>query len=501
MTNSKDKKKLKGCIFLNRSYVRWQHALALDLKERYGVDEWCAYGYGKGAYEINKTQKDINYEHLLIDEFLFIEAKNEVVDEEYLNQKEKEYGHPYWWQEFTSDRQTSVNWPRQFYNDFNPILNHYQIKQQFQIRIREIEKMLDEEKPDFIFLCDAGAMGVNIPYHMAKKKGIPTLVLSISRFSDLSGFSDNLFGIFSNVEKIFEDIRSGRHISSKKKEAIEFIEKFRNKPTKPDYVLSDVWNKSKQSGMKKFILFSKNLVRKCLDSFDNSFPKVYGYSPLDFVKHNLLFWFNSHRIPKFDAPDYKEDYTFFALTSEPEATLLMQAPYFADQVWVAKMIAQSLPLTMKLYVKDHPQMPGYRSSKFYKEIRKFPNIKLIDTKVDSMELIKNAKLVVTITGTVGFESLFFKKPVITFGSVTYNIMPMVNKCRTPENLPGIVKNALENHNPDDTELVDFVSALFEDSFKIDITKLIFEHDVEKIKQNPDIKIIADNLVKYLKNHF
>ena len=102
MTNSKDKKKLKGCIFLNRSYVRWQHALALDLKERYGVDEWCAYGYGKGAYEINKTQKDINYEHLLIDEFLFIEAKNEVVDEEYLNQKEKEYGHPYWWQEFTT---------------------------------------------------------------------------------------------------------------------------------------------------------------------------------------------------------------------------------------------------------------------------------------------------------------------------------------------------------------------------------------------------------------
>ena len=145
MNELKDKKNLKGCIFLNRSYVRWQHALVLDLKERYGVNKWCAYGYGKMAYEINKIQKDVNYEPLLIDDFLFIEAKDEVVDEEYLNQKEKEYCHPYWWQEFINDRFTSINWPRQFYPKFNPTLNHYQIKQQFQLRIKKIEKSFSKD--------------------------------------------------------------------------------------------------------------------------------------------------------------------------------------------------------------------------------------------------------------------------------------------------------------------------------------------------------------------
>ena len=501
MTDLKNKKKLKGCMFLNRSYVKWQHALVLDLKKRYGIEEWCAYGYGKGAYEINKIQNDIKYEPVLIDELLFVKAHKEVVDEEYLSKKEKEYGHPYWWQEFTSERQMSVNWPRQFYNTFNPTLNHHEIKQQFQIRIREIEKMLDEVKPDFVFLADAGAMGINILYYIAKKKGIPTVILSISRFSGLSGFTDNLFGTFNMVEKIFEDIRSKKYLSPKREKAIRFIQDFRSRPKKPYYILSEFWNKSMQSSAKKFILFCKNFIRKCIDFFDNSFPKVYGYSPLDFVRHNFLFWLNSHRIPKFDTLDYKEDYVFFALTSEPEATLLMQAPYFADQVWVAKMVAQSLPLNFKLYVKDHPQMPGYRDSNFYKEIKKFPNIKLIDTKTDSMELIKNSKLVVTITGTVGFEALFFKKPVITFGSVNYNAISFIKKCRTPDDLPFIIKDALENHKHNEEEFVDFVSAFLEDSFKIDITKLIFERNIEKIKQNPDIKIIADNLIKYIKNHF
>ena len=79
---------LKGCMFLNRSYVRWQHAVALDMKERYGVEEWSGYGYGQAAADINKTQREINYSPLLIDDYLFIEAKNEVVDEEFLIKKD-----------------------------------------------------------------------------------------------------------------------------------------------------------------------------------------------------------------------------------------------------------------------------------------------------------------------------------------------------------------------------------------------------------------------------
>ncbi len=494
-------KKLTGCIFLNRSYVHWQHALVLDLQKRYGVDKWCGYGYGRAAYEINDHQKDINYEPLLIDDFLSLEAKDEVVDLEYLKAKEKEYGHPNLWQEFINDRFTSINWPRQFYPRFNPTLNHYEILQQFQLRIKKIEEMLDQTKPDFVLFADAGAMGVNLLYYIAKKKGIPALVLTFTRFSGLSGFTDNLFGTFNRMENIFRKIQSKEYKNPKREKAIAWIEKFRSKPTKPDYISSEFWNKSKQSLVRQLVLFGKNFIRKCIDYFDKSFPAVYNYSPLDFVRHHLLFWFNTyrHKRIKFDKPDYNEPYVFLALNSEPEISLLMQAPFFSDQAWVIRTIAESLPLNLKLYVKDHPSMLGYRDPKFYKEIRKFPNIKLIDIKTDSIPLIKNARLVTTITGSVGFEAILFRKPVIVFGSVNYEILSFVRKCKTPEELPNMVQEILENYKYNEEELVDFVSALLEDSFQVDLTNLISERDPEKLKQNPDIQLISDAAMKYLTN--
>lgn len=492
---------MTGCIFLNRAYVRWQHALVLDLKERYGVDKWCALGYGRGPSEINKIQKDINYSPLLINDILGVEAEKEIVDEEYLNQKEKEYGHPYLWQEFINDRHISIDWPRQFYPELNPNKNYYQIKQQFQIRIREIEKMLNEVKPDFILLVDAGAMAVNLLYHIAKKKNIPTLVLGINRPFGLAGITDNLFGTFNVVDKIFDGIKSGKHTSPKKEEAIELVKRFREKPIKPYYILPSVsWNNFGQSALKKLILFAKNFIRKYIDSFDKSFPNIYNASPFDFLRNNYILWRNTSKKIKFDLPDFKENYVFFPLHQEPELNLLMFAPYFADQGWTVRTIAQSIPLTYKLYVKDHPLMAGYRNPKFYEWLKKFPNIKVIDPKVDSIELIKHAKLITTISGTVGFEASFLKKPVITFGSIYYNSLSFVKKSKFLDDLPMLVKDTLENYRYDEEELINYTAALLEDSFKLDFTKLLNERDFETIKKKSDLMTISDSIMKFLKNY-
>lgn len=492
---------MTGCIFLNRSYVKWQHALVLDLKKRYGVDKWCALGYGKGPYEINKTQNDINYEPLLINDILGVEAEKEVVDEKYLNQKEKEYGHPYFWQEFINDRHIAIDWPRQFYPELNPNRNYYQIKQQFQIRIREIEKMLDEAKPDFVLFVDAGAMAINLLYHIAKKKNIPTLILGINRPFGMAGVSGNLFGTFDVVDKIFREIRSGKHQSPEKGKAVELIKKFREKPIKPYYILpSESWNNFGQGTIKKLILFAKNFIRKFIDSFDKSFSDIYGSGPFDFARNNFILWRNSLSKFKFDKPDYSENFVFFPLHQEPELNLLMFAPYFADQGWTARTIAQSIPLTYKLYVKDHPLMFGYRNPKFYEWLKKFPNVQVIDPKFDSMELIKNCKLVTTISGTAGWEASFLKKPVITFGSIYYNSLSFIKKCKILDELPMLVKDALENYSHNEDELVDFTSALLEDSYNIDFTKLLNEKDVNILMTNPDLIKISDSIMKYIKNY-
>lgn len=473
--------------------------MVLDLKERYGIAEWCAVLYGKGAYEFTKNQKEINYSPLLVNDFLGVEADKEVVDDEYLNQKEKEYGSPFFWPEFINDRHIYIDWPRQFYPKINPNRNFYQIRQQFQIRIREIEKMLDETRPDFVLFVDAGAMTLNLLYHIARKRGIPTLVLWINRPSGMAGVTDNLYGTFNMVDKFFEEIKAGRQ-SLKRQAAELWIKSFREKPTKPFYISpGEFWNKFGQSSFRKFVLFVKNFVRKCLDYFDNSFPQIYNYSPIDFLRHNFILWKNNTFRFKFDKVDYSEDYVFFPLHQEPELNLLMFAPYCADQGNTALNIAQSIPLNCKLYVKDHPLMRDYRDKSFYKKLKKFPNIKIIDPKVGSADLIKNAKLVTTIGGTAGFEACFFKKPVITFSHTYYNPMSFVKHCKDLNTLPSLVKEALENHQHNEEEFVNFASAMLEDSFKIDFNKLVTEKDIKKLKVNPDLLALSDSIIKYLQD--
>lgn len=472
--------------------------MVLDLKKRYGIDTWCGVLFGKGAYEFVQNQKDIKYDPLLVNDFLAIEADDEVVDEEYLNLKEKEYGHPYLWQEFLNDRHIAIDWPRQFYPYLNPNKNYYQIKQQFQIRIRKIEEMLDKAKPDFVIFTDAGAMTLNLLYYIAKKRNIPVLVLGINRPFSLAGVTDNLFGTFNTVDKLFADIKSGKHQSNKKNDAVALIEGFRNKPIKPYYILpSESWNKFGQSTVRKAVLFAKNFVRKCLDRFDTSFPNIYDYSPWDFVRHNYLLWHNARSNFTFDTPDPKEDYVFFPLHQEPELNLSMFAPYFVDQGWTALAIAQSLPLNCKLYVKDHPLMAGYRDKKFYKRLKKFPNIKIIDPKADSIELIRHSKIVTTISGTAGWEALFLKKSVVTFGSIYYNAISFVRKCTVISELPDLIADTLKNYKHNEEELVQYVSALLEDSFKIDFTKLFAEKNLEEIQKNPDLTLMSDHIMKYL----
>ncbi|TSC91529.1 MAG: hypothetical protein CEN90_327 [Parcubacteria group bacterium Licking1014_17] len=491
---------MRGCIFFNRSYIRWQHAMVLDLRSRFGVSNWCGYLYGKKALDFINDQEDIKYDQIIVDDFLAIEAKDEVVDKDYLASSEKKYGHPYFWQEFYSDRHMSINWPRQFYPKFSPIFNHYQIKQQLQIRIKKIEKMLMECKPDFVIFTDAGAMGVNLLYHVARGLGIKTLVLGVTRPSDKAGITESLFGVFTGTDRLFKKIRAGEHSSPFRNEAIAWINNFRNKPTKPYYVRpSEVWNTLSQGRWRKFSLFMKNFINKTFGWFDNSFPKVFSYSPIDFLRHNFLLWTSKYRLPKFDAPDYNENYVFFPLQFEPELTLLMYAPYFMDQLWMSMAIAQSLPINFKLYVKEHPTMTGYRDPNFYRQLKKIPNVRLIKTETDSIEIIKNAKLTTIITGTPGWESVLLKKPVITFGSIYYNSLSMVKNCQNISELPLLIKQLLENHVHKEDELIDFASALMEDSFSINFTEMQAERDMAKLLNNRDIRLISDRIIKHIKS--
>jgi hypothetical protein len=148
-----------------------------------------------------------------------------------------------------------------------------------------------------------------------------------------------------------------------------------------------------------------------------------------------------------------------------------------------------MPLHFKLYVKEHPIMVGYRTHRYYRELKKIPNVKLMNPSTSSFDLIKNAKLIATITGTVGWEALIFKKPVITFGDIFYNVLSAAKRCREIEQLPYLVNEQLKKFHHDEAELENFIGAVLEESAQVDLSRIWERGEAPKIEKEKLTRLV------------
>lgn len=63
--------------------------------------------------------------------------------------------------------------------------------------------------------------------------------------------------------------------------------------------------------------------------------------------------------------------------------------------------------------------PGSRPLGFYQALTRQGNVRLLNPKIDSYDIICRCRGVITISGTSGFEALFYGKPVLLLGRAFY----------------------------------------------------------------------------------
>jgi len=164
-----------------------------------------------------------------------------------------------------------------------------------------------------------------------------------------------------------------------------------------------------------------------------------------------------------------EKFVYLPLHQEPERSLLLDAPFYTNQIETTRNIAKSIPIGYVLYVKEHPtqgRSRGWRPISEYKEIMEIPNVKMIHPSVPSVELIKKSSLVISIGGTASLEATFYEKPSIMFADLGYAILPSIFKINSFDDLPNTVLQALETKiNP--VDLDKYVTALEDASFDFD----------------------------------
>jgi len=79
-----------------------------------------------------------------------------------------------------------------------------------------------------------------------------------------------------------------------------------------------------------------------------------------------------------------------------------------------------LPLSHDLWVKEHPNALPTRSVAFYRELQGIPGVRLISPFVDGFQLIIQAELVVSVTGTAAYEAALLGRRAVTIAPVFFD---------------------------------------------------------------------------------
>lgn len=157
----------------------------------------------------------------------------------------------------------------------------------------------------------------------------------------------------------------------------------------------------------------------------------------DALKYNKMLHAYYDQISSIVPLDKK--YIIFFLHYQPEATTSPCGGIFANQSLCVETLLKNTPNDVYVYVKEHPNqfmshMQGHtkRIKRFYDDLIKNPRVKFVPLEMDSFSLIENSIAVSTITGTVGWESVVRKKPVIIFGVIWYECMRGVLRVKDDE---------------------------------------------------------------------
>ncbi len=487
-------KSLKGCFVLQRRFAYLGHELAILLKER-GVNEFCGYVHLRESYEFLKQQKDIRYTSLILDEDIQKQYKNEKLDREFLKNFEAEYGTV--WRFINVDRVIRHGQlVREYPHDASPYTEE-EMQRIAQVFAKRLLEFLEREKPDFIFMYQPGALGSLMLYDIAKKKGIAVLVIVPTSTRDRIALSET-YDRLTWVEAAFRDnLNKKPGEITTYNDAKKLIGEFRKKPV----IYSTVYDSLIKHGtLRQFEFFLPRNIGNTIAYLRLLFrnwrdPELRS----DYTTINP-FWYIYDRVKRklrnlrgvsdlYDEFDPGVPFVFFPLHFEPELSVLLLSPDDTDQLAIVKRLASAVPRGVYVYVKEHPQMTPFRPRRFYKELKKIPNVKLLRPELSSFKIIPASKLVATITGSAGWEATLLGKPVLTFGNVFYNALPSVAYSGSPEGLAALVQEQLAAKVDDDV-LVRFVAALLEDSAECDIFT-VWEKIENARERRESLKSFAD----------
>jgi hypothetical protein len=119
----------------------------------------------------------------------------------------------------------------------------------------------------------------------------------------------------------------------------------------------------------------------------------------------------------------QSSYVFFPLQYPLESRMTLYSPQFYRQSQLIEFLARTLPSSVELFVKGHPNHPGRPSPRAIRQLSQEGRVRFLNPNLSAHEVIANAEGVVVTNNTVGFETIYHRKPLFTLGRPFYAETP------------------------------------------------------------------------------
>ncbi|MFA6446645.1 MAG: hypothetical protein WCW31_00115 [Patescibacteria group bacterium] len=351
--------------------------------------------------------------------------------------------------------------------------------------------IFNEFSPDIIISPNF----VSLPHIMlrlyAAKKGIKMFGLTDSKVKHVNIFT---YGEYDDRGPFFDrldDLNNGKATSDNLEKAISYISDFRQQFRQPTYAVNPDAKKTLYRAIRNELSPYKQIwswYTKPQKNYLKSTGITLDYRPPRIILRDFYYSkYYRHAAKKFPYEKIEniDKCIYFPLQFQPEISIEVMAPYFCNQLEVARQIAMSLPDDYTLMVKEHPAMVGLRPPSSMIKLSRTPNVKVIDYHVPSDVALKKADLVISPNSTALVEASFYHKPAIQLGNLgTTQMLPNVVRHTDMTTLSGTIKRLLTtDFKTEDYEmrLRNYIAAAYDTGFSIDYTAIWEEGNKKELE--------------------
>lgn len=485
----------KILIFQQRGWAMTiGHFLAKKLQ-----DEGCylaAFTLKRTTHDFVIKQEEVKYDLIINNDEIMSRPKDYLAGEIFSFEEIcRELGVESIWPVIYTLRNHVKSYKDKYYYSFKQNVSDEEIIDYVMAVYKCIKGVFEKFNPDMIISPNF----VSLPHIMfnlyAKKRGVKMLAVTDSKVKGIYifslGYNDDEGSFYKRVDALNNKTAETCSRERAKKYIKEFREKFKNPvyaEEMKDRGEKTFWQKIRHFGspfyhiLKWYFEGNRNYLESTGITPDYRPPRIIlrdHYCNLRYRKFMERFnYYSLERIKKF---------VYFPLQFQPEASIDVAAPFFSNQIETARQIAMSMPGDYALVVKEHPAMIGLRSPSYIEKIARTANVKLIDYRVSSEEVLKKCDLVVSPNSTTLAEAAFLKKPAIQLGNLGTTLkLPNVFRCTDMTALSSRIKEILKidlNSDEYERQLENYVAASYDEGVEINYGKIWergFGNEAEKL---------------------